>query len=222
MSLQSFNEAWFDHLYDLLRQLKETTMTAAPDRDRVLLKLVHEVRTHYSQYYRVMCYTARHDVVSLFAAPWSSSLERSLHWIAGWRPTIAFHLVYTHSSILFEARITDILRGAHTGDLGDLSPPQLQRVSELQCQTVREENEIMAELSEYFNSASALVGTVFDPEDEVERLTSVVEKAESLRFRTICSVVEMLSPQQAVEFLAAIMELQFWVHGVGLSHDRER
>ena len=85
-----------------------------------------------------------------------------------------------------------------------------------------EENEITAELSECFNSVSGLVGAVFDPVENVERLRNVVERAENLRFRTICSVVEILNPQQAVEFLVAVMELQFWVRGMGLCHDRVR
>ncbi|KAL6314567.1 hypothetical protein AAG906_026907 [Vitis piasezkii] len=93
---------------------------------------------------------------------------------------------------------------------------------ELQCQTVGEENEITAELSECFNSVSGLVGAVFDPVENVERLRNVVERAENLRFRTICRVVEILNPQQAVEFLVAVMELQFWVRGMGLCHDRVR
>ena len=82
-----------------------------------------------------------------------------------------------------------------------------------------------AELSECLNSmtsAVVVVGAGFEAVENVERLRSVVEKAENLRFRTICSVVEILSPQQAVEFLVAVMELQLWVRGMGLCHDRVR
>ncbi|GFZ05094.1 hypothetical protein Acr_17g0006660 [Actinidia rufa] len=67
----------------------------------------------------------------------------------GWRPTTAFHLVYTESSILFELQIGDILRGLRSGDLGDLSPAQFRRVSELQCDTVHQENDITDELSNW-------------------------------------------------------------------------
>jgi len=79
---------------------------------------------------------AEKDPLHVLASPWATSLERSLHWVAGWRPTTAFHLIYTESSLLFESHIIDILRGFRTGDLGDLSPNQFRRVSDLQCDTV--------------------------------------------------------------------------------------
>lgn len=79
---------------------------------------------------------AEKDPLHVLASPWATTLERSLHWIAGWRPTTAFHLIYTESSLLFESHIIDILRGFRTGDLGDLSPNQFRRVSDLQCDTV--------------------------------------------------------------------------------------
>ncbi|CAN1335575.1 Protein DOG1-like 2 [Linum perenne] len=135
----------------------------------------------------------------MFTAPWASSLERSLHWIAGWRPTTLFHLVYTESSILFESHIVDILKGMKTGDLGDLSPAQFRRVSELQCDTVKEENSITDELSEWQDGASEL--------------------ADDLRLKTVRRVVELLTPQQAVEFLIAAAELQFGVRRWGQDQD---
>ncbi|CAI0440802.1 unnamed protein product [Linum tenue] len=138
----------------------------------------------------------------MFTAPWATSLERSLHWIAGWRPTTLFHLVYTESSILFESHIVDILKGLKTGDLGDLSPTQFRRVSELQCDTVREENAITDELSEWQDGASDL--------------------ADDLRLKTVRRVVELLTPQQAVEFLIAAAELQFGVRGWGQDQDGVR
>lgn len=78
------------------------------------------------EYHRAKLVTTEKDVIGLMAAPWSSALERSLHWVGDWRPTTLFHLVYTESSILFESRIVDILRGFRTGDLSDLSPSQFR------------------------------------------------------------------------------------------------
>ncbi|KAJ7948754.1 Transcription factor [Quillaja saponaria] len=98
---------------------------------------------------RTKSIAAEADALSVLSAPWATALERSLHWISGWRPTTAFHLVYSESSILFESHIMDTLRGVRTGDLGDLSPTQFRRVSELQCDTVKEENAMTEELSEW-------------------------------------------------------------------------
>ncbi|CAN1335576.1 Protein DOG1-like 2 [Linum perenne] len=156
----------------------------------------------------------------MFTAPWASSLERSLHWIAGWRPTTLFHLVYTESSILFESHIVDILKGMKTGDLGDLSPAQFRRVSELQCDTVKEENSITDELSEWQDGASELVGcSAEDVERKVRKLVGILRKADDLRLKTVRRVVELLTPQQAVEFLIAAAELQFGVRRWGQDQD---
>lgn len=179
--------------------------------------------THYDEYYRVKSLAAKNDVLSLFSAPWLNFLERSLHWIVGWRPTTLFHLVYTESSILFESHVIDILRGVRTGDLGDLSPSQLGRVSELQCETVREENAINDELSKWQEGVSEIVGrTCVDLDEKIQRMVSIVEKAEDLRLRTFKELVQLLTPQQATEFLVAAAELQFGVHWWGLNQDRQR
>lgn len=150
MSFQRFYETWFDQLKEIVRQLNQVPRPATSDHHRELHQLlVQKVVSHIYEYYRVKSLAAKNDILSVFSAPWSTSLERSLHWIAGWRPTTAFHLIYTESSILFESHIIDILRGLRYGDLGDLSPEQLARVSEFQCETVHEENSITDELNDW-------------------------------------------------------------------------
>lgn len=223
-SFSSFYNTWFEQLNQLVQQL-----SAAPrpptthDQHQDLEKLVAKTLTHYTEYYKVKSAEAQRDVFNVFAAPWASSLERSLHWIAGWRPTTVFHLVYTESSTLFESHIVDILRGLRTGDLGDLSPSQFRRVSELQCETVKEENAITDELSEWQDGASELVGDCSASVDKkIRLLVSIVQKADDLRLRTVRRVVDLLTTQQAVEFLIAAAELQFGVRKWGLDQDRRR
>ena len=150
MSFQRFYDTWMDHLRRLVDQLGHAPKHPATQDDHHLLHhLVQEVMAHYAKYYRVKALAANHDPVAMLAAPWATSLERALHWVGGWRPTTAFHLVYTESSILFELQIGDILRGLRSGDLDDLSPAQFRRVSELQCDTVHQENDITDELSNW-------------------------------------------------------------------------
>lgn len=148
MSFQRFYEQWFVQLFHLLDQLKQA-LRYQPTTEEHQDQLVQKVMSHYFEYYRIKSLATKQDVLSVFSAPWSTSLERSLHWITGWRPTTAFHLVYTEASIRFESQIIDILRGLRNGDLGDLSPAQFRRVSELQCETVRQENSITDELSQW-------------------------------------------------------------------------
>ncbi|KAG5546102.1 hypothetical protein RHGRI_018319 [Rhododendron griersonianum] len=219
MGFHRFYETWFDHLRLLVDQLSQAPKPpTSQDHHDALHHLVQKAMAHYAEYYRVKSLAAKHDVLSVFAAPWSTSLERSLLWIGGWRPTTAFHLIYTESSIMFESKIVDILRGLRTGDLGDLSPGQFRRVSELQCDTVREENAITDELSEWQDGSGDMLGLVCGgiAYGKMERLGRVLEKADDLRLRTVRNVVEMLTLQQAVQFLIAAAELQFGVHIWGL------
>ncbi|PWA64652.1 transcription factor [Artemisia annua] len=225
MDFHRFYQTWYEQLHDLVNHLnKAPKPPTTDDDDHQLTQLVNKVMFHFSEYYRVKSLAANKDVLSIFSAKWSTTLERSLHWIAGWRPTTAFHLIYTESSILFESRILDILHGLRTGDLGDLSPVQFTRVSELQCETVHQENSVTDQLSEWQqDEASELIGgTCVDLEKKIELLVKIVERADELRMRTLKAVVELLTPQQAMEFLIAAAQLHFGIHRWGLNHDRER
>ncbi|KAJ8532313.1 hypothetical protein K7X08_012236 [Anisodus acutangulus] len=223
MSFQRFYQTWFDQLKEMVHQLNQAPKPATSDQHRELHQLLlQNVVSHYYEYYRVKSLAAKNDILSIFAAPWFTSLERSLHWIAGWRPTTAFHLIYTESSILFESHITDILRGLRYGDLGDLSPDQLRRVSELQCEAVREENAISDELSGWQDDASEIIGLMGDINAKMERLVEILEKADKLRMKTIENLVELLTPQQAVEFFISSAHLQFGIRRWGINHDRQR
>lgn len=124
-----FYDSWFDQFHCLVQQLNTPNQTDAEE-------LIRKVMSHHEDYYNAKSMAAEKDPLHVLASPWATTLERSLYWIAGWRPTTAFHLIYTESSLLFESHIIDILRGLRTGDLGDLSPTQFRRVSDLQCDTV--------------------------------------------------------------------------------------
>ncbi|MCD7470626.1 hypothetical protein HAX54_010608 [Datura stramonium] len=208
MSFQRFYQTWFDQLKDMVRQLNQVPGPAISDQQHELhQQLVQKIMSHYYEYYRVKSLAAKNDILSVFAAPWSTSLERSLHWIAGWRPTTAYHLIYTESSILFESHVIDILRGLRYGDLGDLSPDQLARFSELQCET---------------DGASEIIGLTGDIDGKMEKLVEILDKADKLRMKTIENLVELLTPQQTAEFLIASAHLQFGIRRWGINHDRQR
>ncbi|KAK3198629.1 hypothetical protein Dsin_022044 [Dipteronia sinensis] len=222
-SFNEFYETWFDHLNQLVQQLSTAPKPpTTEEQHKHLDDLVSQTMTHYAEYYRVKSESVERDVFNIFTAPWASTLERSLHWITGWRPTTVFHLVYTESSIMFESNIMDILRGLKTGDLGDLSPSQFRRVSEMQCETVKEENKITSEMSAWQDGATELLTSSSDFDLMIERLVIVVHKADDLRFRTLKKMVDMLTTRQAVEFLVAAAELQFGVRLWGRNIDRSR
>ncbi|GAV60711.1 DOG1 domain-containing protein [Cephalotus follicularis] len=129
-SFNRYYETWFDHLHSLVHQLAHATNPpTTQDHYHQLDHLVQQLMSHYSEYYRIKSVESQRDVLSIFAAPWITSLERSLLWITGWRPSTIFHLLYTESSIHFESHIFDILHGFRSGDLGDLSLTQFRQVN---------------------------------------------------------------------------------------------
>ncbi|XP_057766417.1 protein DOG1-like 4 [Salvia miltiorrhiza] len=223
-SFQRFYDTWLEQLRQLVQQLRQAPVPPTTEEQRQQLRqLVQKAISHYAEYYRSKAVGAKSDVLGFFSAPWTSTLERSLHWIGGWRPTTAFHLVYTESSILFESHVIDILRGYHTGDLGDLSPAQFRRVSELQIQTVQRENDITDQLCDWQDEATEIVGIRYAGVDvKMEKLAAILEKADELRMKTIKSLVELLTLQQAAEFLVAAADLQFGIRAWGIQQDRQR
>ncbi|KAL1299653.1 hypothetical protein HN51_044193 [Arachis hypogaea] len=232
LAFSQFYEKWFDLLHHLVNELSDFASSIANSKEEYisplvvakqeekLAQLIGKVMLHHEEYFRAKSLITENDPLSVVASPWATTLERSLNWVTGWRPTTAFHLVYTESSVLFESHIGDILRGVNTGDLGDLSPTQFRRVSELQCDTVKEENQITDELSDWQDTASDLMGPRAESKERIERLVCIIKKADDLRLRTMRSVVSLLLPQQAIEFLIASAEMLVGIRGWGSNHDR--
>lgn len=92
----------------------------------------------------------------------------------------------------------------------------------MQCETVKEENVITDELSEWQDGASELMGDGTNLDEKILQLVRIVQKADDLRLRTVRRVVELLTTQQAAEFLIVAAELQFGVRRWGLDQDRQR
>ncbi|CAJ1957569.1 unnamed protein product [Sphenostylis stenocarpa] len=204
---------WFEELQGVVQRLKDER------NDEVMEKVIGK----HQHYYRAKWEAVEKDPLNMFLSPWATSLERSLHWITGWRPTTAFHLIYTESSLLFESHIVDILQGFRTGDLGDLSPSQFRLMSDLQCETVKEENIITEELSEWQETVSEMMGPDREIDEKMDEkiveLISIIKKADDLRLRTLRNVVGLLSKQQAIEFLIASAELLIGIRCWGMNHD---
>ncbi|KAL4393782.1 hypothetical protein AHAS_Ahas02G0086400 [Arachis hypogaea] len=85
---------------------------------------------------------AKHDVLAMLSPTWRSSLEDAFLWIGGWRPTMAFHLLYSKAGLQFEAKLDELLQSLRTSDLDDLLATQLAQIDEIQKRTITEERKI--------------------------------------------------------------------------------
>ncbi|KAM0052528.1 putative transcription factor TGA like domain-containing protein [Helianthus debilis subsp. tardiflorus] len=243
-----FFNCWLDELNSNLQQLVLAANHHEDDGDgdgEDLRMLINNSIGRYEKYYKVKSEAAKEDVISMFSPKWLTSLEDAFLWIAGWRPTTAIHLLYSKSGIQFEASPAD-LSIFKAGDLGHLNSNQISRVDKLHQKTIRAERNIcdrMATLQESAADTSMVdlsnvisemmrkenddggddndrrVELALEPKkDEWEK---VLNMADSLRMETLKSVIEILTPIQAVYFLIAAAELHLRLHDWGLKKDAE-
>nr|GEY67063.1 protein DOG1-like 3 [Tanacetum cinerariifolium] len=194
--------------------------------DSNLVRLVNKCVRHYDEFYKTKSDGAKGDILCMFKPTWLTSLEYTLLWVAGWRPTTAIHLFYSKSGLQLEAKLADLIPVLSTRDLGDLSLSQINRVDELQRKTVHKERVISEKMATLQESAADTItvdlsNTISEMmrNDEVDessetdqKLDSVMESkkdkleellhmADGLRLETLRSVVEILTPIQGVYFL---------------------
>ncbi|KAJ4981617.1 hypothetical protein NE237_032454 [Protea cynaroides] len=225
MCFRRYRETWLQQLNVLLQELSSTPKPKTGEDQINLRQLVERVMTHYEDYYRVKAHTTSLDAFSMFSAPsWLTCLERSFHWIAGWRPIIAFLLIFIESSYRLKADLGDFLRGHRTGDLADLSPSQLEEMTNLHSETVNEEDEINKELLEWQDAGmcDVMLSINADVDGKLQRLEEVLEKADNLRLKTLRRLVDLLTPQQAIEFLTATAEMVLGIREWGLEKNLTR
>lgn len=212
----------------------------AEEESRLTL-LVKGVLGHWENFYRAKTAYAKRDVTPMFSPTWTSSTENLFLWVGGWRPSVAFHLVYSKSGIQLESQLAEVIRGVPTRDLAGLSQDQLERIDEFQRLTIRKEKEIseeeariqegvadtqMVELSHVLSEMGGDGGAaeLMEPamQGKREGMRRVLERADELRLETLKGVMEILRPMQAVHILIAAAELQLRLHEYGMKNDTER
>ncbi|XP_018810524.1 protein DOG1-like 3 [Juglans regia] len=268
LSFQRFFEHWIveqnKNLQDLIsaskhhEQANASNMAAKSkdraDRDEVRIidkphfcPLIDRVIQHYEQYYQAKSRCAKHDAIGVLRAPWTSALENAFMWIGGWRPSMAFHLLYSKSGQQAEEKLASFVQGMNSrGDLGDLSPSQLSKVDELQRRTIREEREITEKMAKHQETVadsamvelSHAVTELIRSEGEGRRsggiekervesvlalkeegLEKILQRADDLRLRTLKAILDVFTPIQAVHFLIAAAELHLRLHDWGMKKD---
>ncbi|KAF3439294.1 hypothetical protein FNV43_RR17570 [Rhamnella rubrinervis] len=246
-NFQVFFEFWLveqdKDLQDLISVAKDHQRVADDTDDAVLGSLIERVVQRYENYYRAKSMWAKRDVLRMLSPSWLSSLEDAFLWIGGWRPSMAFHLLYSKSGLQLEDRLGDLIRGMVTGDLADLSPEQMTRVDTLQRRTIWEEKEITEKMAKHQESLadssmvelSHVVSEFMRSGDEdggngahsdrervestlapkEEGLKVLLQRADDLRLKTLKDIVGVLTPIQAVHFLIAAAELHLRLHEWG-------
>ncbi|XP_077224673.1 protein DOG1-like 3 [Tasmannia lanceolata] len=238
VNFKFFFEQW---IVEQDRYLQELLTASREDyEDEQFQPLISRVLKHYESYYENKSRAANLNIVSMLSPHWTSTLEDAFLWIGGWRPSLAFHLLYSKAGIQLESQLKNLLNGMITADLGDLSASQLSQVDELQRRMISEERDITEKMakqqetvadSEMVELAHVVTEMRREGQDVVEDLVEsklkpkkegleeVLERADDLRLRTLRGVIVILRPLQAAHYLIAAAELHLRVHEWGMKMD---
>lgn len=215
---ERFLQRWMVSQEHYLDELLTTERNCGEYGEKEMTDLVSRVLTHYQLYYEQKSRVIERNVFVVFSPPWFTPLERTLLWIGGFKPGLAFRIVA-------EA-------------VGELSEDQRRRMNELQEETRTEERLLSDELARIQETVAAPPlmelarqagrrrdGEILGSDSVTELLSSaletVVRDAELLRMSTAVKVVEILTPIQNVKFLGAVGRFHMKIRTWGLQRNRE-
>ncbi|XWS29943.1 hypothetical protein CRYUN_Cryun24cG0074000 [Craigia yunnanensis] len=243
-TFKNFFESWLVKQNQHLQMLIAASQQHSTVDEQSLRALVKRVLEHYEHYYKAKARWGKLDMLAMLSPSWTSTFEDAFLWTGGWRPSMAFHLLYSKSGLQLEDQIDELIHRLGRGDLGDLSPSQLSRIDELQARTIREEKEISEKMATHQETVadssmvelSHLVSEMMRSGDgesvgvEKERvepvlkskeegLKEILQRADDLRLKTLKAVIDILSPILGVHFLIAAAELHLRIHEWGKQKD---
>ncbi|CAL5408965.1 unnamed protein product [Camellia sinensis] len=204
-----------------------------PDHHDSLSQLTQKNVQHFQEYIDKRRHLARDHISAYFAPSWCNSLESSLLWIAGCRPSLFIRLTYALCGLEIESRLTEFLQGARTGDFGELTASQITLVNSLQGKTIREEDKLttrLASLQEDITDkplavmeASQIGELNCDTDKALDEhglfMATMLVEADQLRMSTLKELVGIFTPIQAVDFLAVTKKLRLCMHEWGTKRD---
>ncbi|PIN18811.1 hypothetical protein CDL12_08507 [Handroanthus impetiginosus] len=169
-----------------------------------LKQLVYKNISHYQEYVSQRATLAQNDVCPYFSPRWCTSLEGSMFGNVG---------------------------------LGDLSSTQLKSINNLHLKTMRQEDKTSMKLEslqeEIADDPIAIIAKELQAHGEASAevdkslvsllisLRSMLEETDNLSLNTLKKLISILTPIQAVDFLATARKLNLCVHERGRRRDQE-
>ncbi|XP_051125219.1 protein DOG1-like 4 [Andrographis paniculata] len=214
-----FYEKWISQLEQLLKLLLMVSREASPEIS--CEAAVEKLTVHHREYFSTKwaATAARDDnVLSFFVPLWLTPLENAYLWITGWKPSTVFRLI-------------DSLRNSQPpeGSVAGMTEEQVAQIATLRAQIKAEEERVEREM-ERLQVAVAdrkMVELVCGmdsaaPEGMVDAavkgllagLEKVMKMADCVRLKALKGVLDLLTPMQSVDFLAAtsmlLIHLRKW------------
>ncbi|KAH6773610.1 transcription factor-like protein [Perilla frutescens var. hirtella] len=228
MKFCEFYDKWMGQLEEHLRLLLVAPMQQQQQSGEAEFKcIVNKLTAHHKAYYTFKWAAAHEDVLAIFTPVWLSPLENAYLWITGWKPSTAFRLVESLKAARSES-------GA---SLAGLSEEQVGRIEALRLKIKAEEERVEREmerqqvamadkkmvqlarldsLAKKNGEAAAVDGLVeVALKGMLAGLERVMKMADCVRLKTIKGVLDVLSPMQCVQFLAATSMLHIQIRKWG-------
>ncbi|KAJ4703667.1 TGA transcription factor [Melia azedarach] len=223
-------------LDELLQALAQNTDNNKSEH--VFPQLVEKSITHFQDYMDKRSNIYHGDASAYLGPRWCTSLENSSLWIGGCRPTSFIRLIYALVGLEVKSLIAELTQSSTSRNhVGQLSAIQLSMINNLHMKTVKEEDKMTSRLAslqeDITDQPISIVAKgsrqVGEPNGEVEHaldkhdasMADIIEEADKLRLRTLKELMNILTPVQAVDFLAASKKLHLCIHEWGKKRDHK-
>lgn len=209
-----FYEKWMCQVEDNLQRLLKVSREIPHGAEREAL--VSRVTSLVKEYYHTKWNAAHEDVLAFFSPVWLSPLENAYLWVTGWKPSTAFRLIESLRETGFPGE-----------SLAEMSEEQIMKVEELRAKIRLEEEKVEREMErqqvaladrgmvKLARLASQVRNEGLASEENglikvalkglLSGLEGVMKAADCARLKTLKGLLEVLSPLQCVDFLAATL-----------------
>lgn len=212
-------------LNQLLQALNQNENGGGDLTDTTCAQLTDKSISNFQEYIDKRAQLSRLDISGLF------SLENSLLWLAGCRPSIYIRLTYALCGSQMEFQLSEIIQGLARGNLGQISAAQLRMINDLHMKTIKEEEKLsnklvglqeniadqpIAIVAKRMSRVGETSGEIDHALDEHQSsMANILQEADKLRLSTLKELLGILTPLQGVDFLAARKKLHLCMHEWG-------
>ncbi|URE11268.1 transcription [Musa troglodytarum] len=166
---------------------------------------VAEAMDHHVSYFLAKSILALRDPAVALCPPRLSLLAKALLWIGGWQPTAALRLVPAGALSAEQASSLEAIRAVTRAAVAAVEK-EMRRVQNDGLVRFMLAGRAAASAAAVAAAEKAAIGRM------VARQWSVSVVADSLRMEVLRRVVALLSPLQAVDFLADVVRMEISMH----------
>ncbi|KFK28541.1 hypothetical protein AALP_AA7G010100 [Arabis alpina] len=219
-----------------IANLKEALVSQrSNENDHKLEELVRVIINDFQKYAEKRLKLSHRSCSSYFAPSWNSSLENSLLWMGGCRPSSFIRVIYALCGSQVETQIFQYLHKIDgnkkdDGLMSELTATQLAKINELHMKVIKKEDKISKKsanmqedvadmpiaVTAYTKDLVEAGVVVEDALDKYEEgMAVLMAEADKLRVETLRKIVEVVTPVQAAEFILAGKRLHVSLHEWG-------